>query len=143
GNSDHREALKWINRILNSDHQDIREDVHSFARILNLITHYELGNTDVIEYYLRSTYRFLLKKEDLHFFQQTILAFIKNLSRVGTEEELTEKFRELRDQMIKISESEYDKRAFVYFDIISWLESKIERKPVGEIIRRKAMREIT
>lgn len=139
GNGNHSEALKWINRILNSDYQDIREDVHSFARILNLITHYELGNTDVIEYYLRSTYRFLLKKDDLHLFQQTILSFIKNLSKISTDEELMEKFRDLRDQMILLSESKYDKRAFVYFDIISWLESKIEKRPVGEVIMEKVV----
>ena len=138
GNSNFSEALKWINRILNSDNQDIREDVHSFTRILNLITHYELGNNDVIEYYLRSTYRYLLKKEDLHLFQQTILDFIKNLSKVTTDDELIERFRVLRDQMVTLSGSKYDKRAFVYFDIISWLESKIEKRPVGDIIHEKA-----
>lgn len=137
GNGNFREALKWLNRILNSDYQDIREDVHSFARILNLITHYELGNNDVIEYYLRSTYRFLLKKEDLHLFQERILSFIKNLSKINTDEELVEKFRDLRDQMILLSRSKYDKRAFVYFDIISWLESKIEKRPVGQVIMDK------
>ena len=131
--------MKWINRILSSDYQDIREDVHSFTRILNLITHYELGNNDVIEYYLRSTYRYLLKKEDLHLFQQTILDFIKNLSKVSNDEELIERFKVLRDKMVELSKSKYDKRAFVYFDIISWLESKIEKRPVGAIIYKKAL----
>ena len=139
GNSNFSEALKWINRILSSDYQDIREDVHSFTRILNLITHYELGNNDVIEYYLRSTYRYLLKKEDLHLFQQTILDFIKNLSKVSNDEELIERFKVLRDKMVELSKSKYDKRAFVYFDIISWLESKIEKRPVGAIIYKKAL----
>ena len=31
----------------------------------------------------------------------------------------------------------YERRAFLYLDIISWLESKIENKPVGEVIRQK------
>jgi RNase P/RNase MRP subunit POP5 len=31
----------------------------------------------------------------------------------------------------------YEKRAFIYFDIISWLESKIEHKKVQDIIREK------
>lgn len=137
GNGNYRDALKWLNRIINYEDQDIREDVHSFARIINLITHYELGNQDVIEYYLRSTYRFLLKKDDLHSFQQYILDFIKNLSKNMTQDELINRFKDLRKKLLELSESKYDKRAFVYFDIISWLESKIENKSVSEIIQRK------
>jgi len=137
GNANYRKALKWFNRIINSDDQDIREDVHSFARIINLITHYELGNRDVIEYYIRSTYRFLLKKHDLHLFQQLILDFLKGLSREITQKQLIERFKELRIQLLELEHNKYDRRAFVYFDIISWLESKIEDKPVAEIIAEK------
>ncbi len=137
GNGNYRKALKWLQRIINSDDQDIREDVHSFARIINLITHYELGNRDVIDYYIRSTYRFLLKKEDLHAFQQLILDFLKNLSREITQKQLIDRFKKLRVQLITLSKSKYDKRAFVYFDIISWLESKIENQSIEDVIKRK------
>ena len=137
GNGNYRKSIKWLNRIINSEDQDIREDVHSFARIINLITHYELGNRDVIDYYIRSTYRFLLKKDDLHAFQQYILEFLKNLSREITPKQLIDRFKELRDQLIVLSQSKYDKRAFVYFDIISWLESKIEGRSVEDIIKSK------
>jgi hypothetical protein len=139
GNNDYRDALKWLNRIINSEDQDIREDVHSFSRILNLIIHYELGNNDVIEYYLRSTYRFLLKKHDLHLYQQYILDFIRNLSK-DTRTSLRDRFVALRTKMIALSESKYDRRPFVYFDIISWLDSKIENTTVGDVIRAKATR---
>ena len=135
------DALKWLNRIINSEDQDIREDVHSFSRILNLIIHYELGNNDVIEYYLRSTYRFLLKKHDLHLYQQYILDFIRNLSK-DTRTSLRDRFVSLRTKMITLSESKYDKRPFVYFDIISWLDSKIENKTVGEVIKEKSVKQI-
>lgn len=138
GNADYRKALKWLNRIINSEDEDIRQDVHSFARIINLITHYELGNRDVIDYYIRSTYRFLLKKHDLHSFQQYILAFLKGLNRETTQKQLLEGFKTLRLQLLELAGSKYDKRAFVYFDIISWLESKIENRPVAEIIQEKA-----
>ena len=138
GNGDFRGALKWLNRIINSEDLDIREDVHSFARIINLITHYELGNRDVLEYAVRSTYRFLRKKDDLHHFQKEILDFIKNLSWSLTEKELIRRFKLLREKLLPISNSRFDRRAFVYFDIISWLESKIEQKSIEEIIKTKS-----
>ncbi len=139
GNHDFRDALKWLNRIINSEYQDIREDVHSFARILNLIVHYELGNTDVIEYYIKSTYRYLLKKEDLQRFQKYILEFIKGLSKDITQQELMVNFKDLREKLLELEKSRFDKRAFVYFDIISWLDSKIEDRKVGEVIKEKAL----
>ncbi len=139
GNGDYGDALIWLNRIINSEDQDIREDIHSFTRIINLITHYELGNRDVIEYYVRSTYRFLHKKEDLHQFQQFILDFIKNLSRDITETELIDRFKGLRENLLPLTISKYEKRAFVYFDMIAWLDSKIHKKSVESIIKDRML----
>ncbi len=141
GNEDHRNALKWLNRIINSEDIDLREDVHAFARIINLIAHYELGNRDVLEYAVRSTYRFLRKKDDLQSFQKHILEFIRNLSWQLTDKEITDRFVDLREKLIPLANSRFDNRAFAYFDIISWLDSKIIGVPVEEVIKRKKLEE--
>lgn len=65
GSSNFRQALVWLNKIINSREVDVREDLHAFARILNLVCHYELGNTELMEYAIKSTYRFLLTRGDL------------------------------------------------------------------------------
>ncbi|MEM1136429.1 MAG: hypothetical protein AAGI07_11370, partial [Bacteroidota bacterium] len=140
GNDQHHEALTWINRIINEEDVDLREDIHCFARILNLICHYEIGNNDVIEYYIRSTYRFLLKKDDLHSFQKAILNFLKKLNRITSEEQLINQFIGLREQLLPLTQNRYEKRAFIYFDIISWLESKIQKKPIQQIVKEKAQK---
>jgi CII-binding regulator of phage lambda lysogenization HflD len=36
-----------------------------------------------------------------------------------------------------LEKSGIESRAFMYLDIISWLESKIHHKPVQEVIRQK------
>ncbi len=138
GNNDFSESIRWLNRIINTESQDLREDVHSFARIINLICHFELGHNDVIPYYLRSTYRYLSKSDHLQRFQKHILSFIKRLEGSMSNRDLIEQFKELRLQLLDLVESPFEKRAFIYFDIISWLESKIEGRPVGLIIKEKA-----
>lgn len=139
GDSNFSEALYWLNRIINSESADLREDVHGFARILSLICHYELGNQDVIDYYVRSTYRFLLKKKNLQLYQKSILNFLRRLGSVKlSNEEIINRFQILRTQLLPLESNPYEKRAFIYFDIISWLESKIENRPVQDIIREKA-----
>lgn len=142
GNGDYKDVVVWLNKIINFSNVDIREDVHSFARILNLISHYELGNTDVLDYYVRSTYRFLLKKDDLNQYQKYILSFLKKLSMSMTDEALTAQFIKLRKQLLPLSKNPFEKRAFIYFDIISWLESKIEKRTIKDIIKEKAMKAI-
>lgn len=130
-------ALRTLNKIINSSSTDLREDLHCFARILNLVCHFELGNFDVIKHYIISTYRFLLKKDDLRLFQKYVLQFIKNLSKENYEQNLMSEFESLKTQLLTLVENPYEKRAFIYFDIISWLESKIKKKSVQEIIMEK------
>ncbi len=142
GNSQYSEALEWINRVQNDENVELREDIHSFARILGLIAHYELGNMEVIDYYIRSTYRFLLKKGDLQLFQKYILRFLRKLSSGFKEEDLIPEFQKLLQQLLPLQYIRYEKRAFIYFDIISWLESKIMHKSVQEVIQEKAKKMI-
>ena len=142
GASQHRTAAYWLQRIINEQQGDLREDIHCFARILNLVSHYELGNTDVIEYYIKSTYRFLLMKDDLGLYQKYILNFLKNLSRETTEADLMVRFEQLRAQLLTLTRRPYESRAFAYFDIISWLESKIRHCTVEEVIQEKAQHHV-
>lgn len=142
GNSDYKKVIYWLNKIINMKDVDLRSDIHSFARILNLISHYELGNLDLVDYYIRSTYRFLIKKNDLHLFQKIIMKFLRKLSSI-TRDQLIDAFKDLREQLLPLNDKFYDRRPFIYFDIISWLESKIENRDIQEIIREKAQRKIS
>ncbi|MBL7891161.1 MAG: hypothetical protein JNL63_00915 [Bacteroidia bacterium] len=138
GNDNYKKALVWLNKIINSKDVDLRQDIHSFSRILNLICHYELGHAELVEYQLKSTYRFLLKRGNLGKFQKIILGFMKKLTHnTANERALIMAFRNLKRELLPLVDSPYDKKAFIYFDIISWLESKIEKRPVQEIIREK------
>lgn len=141
GDEDYSNAVYWLNQIINAKDVNIRSDIHGFARILNLISHWELENDDLVDYYIRSTYRFLIKKADYHLYQNYILKFLKKLSGI-LPDQLKEAFIELREKMLQLVDNPYEKRAFIYFDIISWLESKIEGRPNQEIIREKAMKKI-
>ena len=142
GNNQYKDAVTWLNKIINAKDEDIRSDISGFARILILISHYELNNDDLVEYYVRSTYRFLAKKDDLHFYQTRILRFLKRLNSITTAKDLQSAFADLLDHLIPLTTNPYEKRAFVYFDIISWLESKIQNRPVKEVIREKALKRI-
>ena len=136
GANQYDEAIDYLNLIINQKAPDYRGDIQSFARILNLIAHFEMGNDQLVEYQVKSVYRFLAKMEDLHEVQKEIFRFVRKLSRVRREE-LHEEFVSLKDKLIKIREKQYEGRAFLYLDIISWLESKIENSSVEEVTKNK------
>jgi hypothetical protein len=137
GAGNFKRSLLWLNKIINSKDVHLREDILSFARIMNLICHYELGNIELVEHHIRSTYRFLLKKESLFRYHKYILVFMRNLTKETQGKRLIRRFSELKKDLLPLEDHPYEKRPFLYFDIISWLESKISGKTVQEIVKEK------
>ncbi len=141
GDEDYQQSIFWLNKIINAKDVNIRSDIQGFARILNLISHWELNNTDLVDYYIRSTYRYLNKKSDFHLYQQYILKFLRKLDKI-LPTDLKQAFIDLKQDLLPLQNNAYEKRAFLYFDIISWLESKIENRSNQEIIQEKAKKRI-
>ncbi|HET6990959.1 MAG TPA: hypothetical protein VFJ43_06525 [Bacteroidia bacterium] len=137
GADQYKNALYWLNRIIREKDISVREDLHAFARILALICHNELGNDLLAESHIKSLYRFLLKKGNLTAYHKLILSFIRKLHRNLSPKELNRLFLELKEKMQPLTKQRFEKRAFYYFDIISWLESKIEKRSIEEVIKTK------
>lgn len=135
GSGDNSRAIDYLNLIVNES-PDFRGDIQCYARILRLIAYYEMGDNYLIEYQVKSIYRFLTKMEDLHAVQKEILSFIRKLPKVRPAE-LKKEFKKLLERFIKLRADPYEARSFLYLDIISWLESKIQGISVQQVIREK------
>ena len=114
----------------------LRQDIQAFTRILHLVAHYEMGHYDLLEYLVKSVYRFLAKIEDENQIIKEMLRFLRK-ALFKDPKDLVEDFKKLRSRLMTLAEDPNERRSFLYFDIISWLDSKIEDKTVGEVIRRK------
>ncbi len=139
GSGDNRNTIKYLNLVINFKDVELRGDIQCFARILNLIAHFEMKNFDLIEYLVKTTYRFLSKMEDLHRTQKELIFFLRRLPNTPPED-LNEAFKVLLKELKKLAREPYEKRPFLYLDIISWLESKISGIPVQEVIRTKRLK---
>jgi hypothetical protein len=137
GNEKYNESLFYLEKIINNKNLTMREDLMCFARLLYLILHYELGNDYYLENQLKSTYKFMLKMNDLHEVQKEIIRFLKNLNAIYPGD-IKKEFIKMKERFVELEKNTYEKRAFLYLDIISWLESKIENRKIGDIIREKA-----
>lgn len=137
GSNNFKHAIKWLNHIINEPDKTLREDLHSFARILSLICYYELGDDEMVEMNIRSTFRFLLKKKEFGKYESNILKFLRDSYKLKTPKDVTGRFITLKNQMIKLSKDKFERRAFNYFDIITYLESKIENRTMEEIFKER------
>ncbi|WP_273567138.1 hypothetical protein [Maribacter halichondriae] len=138
GNGDNKNCIVYLKKIINNKNLKMREDLMCFARVLSLVAHYEAGMDYHLEVQLKSTYKFLLKMNDLHAVQREMIKFLRNLGNIYPHE-LQDEFKKLHTELKKYEDHPYEKRAFLYLDIISWLESHLENKPVAQIIREKSL----
>ena len=139
GSSDWDSSITYLNKIINAKANDIRGDIQSFARILNLIAHFELGNRVLLEYQIKSVYRYLAKMKELQDVQSEIFRFLRRIPRMS-QSDLKGRFEELHKRLGRIEDQPYAKRAFLYLDIMSWLESKISGQTVEQVIRKHFLR---
>ncbi len=139
GAGDNKACIKYLDKIISNKTLSMREDLLCFSRVLNLFAHYEAGLDYNLDFLLKSTYKFLIKMNDLHEVQKEMIKFIKSLQNIYPHE-LKKAFRELHKTLKQYESHPFEKRSFLYLDIISWLESKLENKSVGEVIREKYLK---
>lgn len=134
GADDYDSALTYLNKINHSPIGGLREDIQCFARILSLISHYELGNEFLLKYQIKSVYRFLSKMEEMQAVQKEILSFIRRTPEMNRKD-IMQEFIQIRAKLVKYQSDPYERRPFLYLDIIAWLDSKIEKKRIQEVIK--------
>jgi len=137
GNGDNKTCIVYLKKIITNKNLKMREDLMCFARVLSLVAHYEAGMDYHLEVQLKSTYKFLLKMNDLQAVQKEMIKFLRSLGDIYPSD-LRNEFQKLYNELKKYEDHPYEKRAFLYLDILSWLESHLQNKPVGAIIKEKA-----
>lgn len=135
GSGDPAKSIDYLNKIIHLK-VDLRTDLQCYARLLHLIAHYELGNIDLLNYLLKSVYRFMAKMQNLSAAEEAVFSFLKAAFH-SSPNKVKPMFESLLEQLKQMANDRMETRAFMYLDFISWLESKIQRKPVQSIIRQK------
>jgi hypothetical protein len=135
GSGDYGKCIDYLQKIINWK-VDLRNDLQSYARLLHLLAHYELGNDEIIEHLVRSVYRYMAKMENLTVIEEEMFAFLRRNFNLSPRK-LQPEFQKLLERIQKYEKSRFETRSFAYLDIISWLQGKVEGKSMSEVIRGK------
>jgi hypothetical protein len=138
---DNKNCILYLEKIISNKSLEMREDLLCFSRILNLVAHYEAGLDYHLESLIKSTYKFLIKMEDLYAVQKEMIRFIRQLGDIYPQD-LKREFKNLHQKLKQYENHPFERRSFLYLDIISWLESKIENKSIESIIKGKFIQKL-
>lgn len=135
GSGDYSQCIDYLRKIIDAP-THLRYDLQCYARLLHLLAHYELGNDELMDSLTKSTYRFLAKMKNLTAIELAMFRFLRRslpLSPRKLKPELEKFLEEIRH----LERDRFQTRAFAYLDIISWLESKVQNRPMATIIADK------
>ena len=140
GTGQTRKALDHIEAILREGAALSHTNIFGVVHILNLVLHFERGNQEALPSVLRSSYRFLLNRKRVFGFEKAVLRFLRK--QLGLQPPpLLQAFKDLREALMGMRNSPFEAMSLRFFDVISWLDSRITGRPFQEIVQEKVTRE--
>jgi hypothetical protein len=135
GNEDYGKSIDYLQKIMNNSFE-LRSDLQCYARLVHLMAHFEMGNNEIIEYLIKSVYRFMAKMQNLTVIEEEMFKFLRRSFQVSRKK-LQPEFEKFLNRIKQFEKSRFETRAFAYLDIISWVESKVYGKTMSQIIKEK------
>jgi tetratricopeptide (TPR) repeat protein len=136
GAGNYSKALSWLNKVLNDNETDLRQDLYSYARLFNLVIHYELGNYDLLEYTIKSTVRYLQKRMRDFPVEKLIIEQFKKLIRTQSATDKRNILQNFREQLKQEMRRPEDEVVLRYFDFHAWIESKLSGENFEQLVQR-------
>ncbi len=135
GSGDYATCIDYLQKII-IENAEVRSDLQSYARLLHLMAHFELGNYELMEYLTKSVYRFMAKKENLTVVEEEMFRFLRKAVHISRHKMMDE-LKPFLEQIKTLEKNRFETRAFAYLDIISWVESKVYKKTMSEVLQEK------
>ncbi len=131
-------SLYWLNKVLNDPEPALRQDIFTYARLFNLVIHYELGNFDLLEYIVRSTQRYLSKRRRAIGMELAMLDHIKKLARSTSPSARDDTFRSLKARLGELMKDPYEGTVLKYFNVRAWVDSKVDGTSFAQVVKERA-----
>lgn len=136
---DYETAYKYISRVLSEGDKLLRQDLQSFARIINIGLNYELNNIKQLTYIISSLKLYYKTQTSLYKTEKVIVNYIEKLSDIKINGKKNEKeiFINFKKELDIIMKDPHEQNVSFYFDIETYVESKIKGLPMSVLMQEK------
>ena len=118
-------AENALDVIINDFSPDVRQDIYSFALLMKIIIHYELGNYRFIPYLIKSAKYYMAKRNLLFKTEKIAIRFLQKLSKETDEQSrsvlLTNFYEEIK---LLTDHDSFERKSLEIFDFMSWIIQK-------------------
>ncbi len=119
------ESLRIINILFESKYLKHTPNLEPYARILNILIHYELGNHKLLTHLIPATTKYLKSKNKLFKTESTLLKFIKKAIQLKDNFQIRKHFLILKEGVKLLRKNKYEKNGMKYFDYLKWADKKL------------------
>lgn len=133
-NQQHQKASSLIEYVFDNKVVKQHQYIYSGAMIINMLIHFELGNYQLLESLLLNTYRMMYKRNLLYKSEKIIFKYLKKYLRIQDNIEIQSSFKELKQELQDVRADKFERHFLPNFDLVVWIESKIQEKSMIEII---------
>lgn len=106
-------------------------------RLVNLITHYELDNMDIIQFESRSIKREISKTEKGYRVEHLMLSFLSKEKKIMLPRDRDKLWKKYAPILEDLRKDIYENQLLKSFDFTAWIESQICRRPLSEVLRNQ------
>lgn len=134
GIGEYKKALNYLNVVINDNEQNLRQDIYTFSRLFNLVLHYELENYDFLDYVIKSTNRYLNKKERGYDAETICVKHIRKLAKTITNSEKIVVLKQMELELKEVMQHHQERVILEYFNIYAWITSKLNKISFSEAV---------
>lgn len=138
GAEKYSQAVDFLNEWIGMGKNVERVDLQSLARVLNLIVHYEIGNTEILDSFLRSTQRFLSDRGYYSDFEKSFLSALRRALELPSEKAKKEHWSSFSEELKELKNHSKIPKIFEWFSLDEWIEAKAKNLSYAEVVRNKA-----
>jgi tetratricopeptide (TPR) repeat protein len=135
GIGEFNKSLHWLNKIINQNYENLRQDIVRISKLIYLIVHFEIGNDDLLHYIYKSTLRFFNTQKNQHQFEAIFLNHFKKIAILKKENKQGDPYQLLKKELITVFKNSFEKNALEFFNFYAWLDSKTYSISFSDAIR--------
>jgi hypothetical protein len=135
----YKKAQHYITKVLSQGNKMLREDLQSFARIINIGLNYELNNLKQLNYIILTLKQ--NKNHQISHFktENLILSYFEKLAEIKVDKKENEKiiFESFKKDLAEVMKDPHEDNVNYYFEIESYINSKLTGVKMSELVSEK------
>lgn len=137
GNHEFQKAKKSLNRILSEGKNIFSSSQYRTIRLVYMMIMFEIHDYAYVDSERRSLKRELKIEKGGYKTERLMLFFFSNIFNAVSEKQKLRIWNKIKEDAEKLQHDPFEAQVLNMFNFVCYLESKLLRKPLGEILRRE------